>query len=191
MPAFDNRPARPATRVVAGLLWAVAGGLGIGAQFGDVYRDQVGTGSVWIFGLWRQGTVSAGNESLDFAPYGVTALIATVLLLVATVLVFTIRGKWGVAIVGTFGSAMMFDEAVSYGISGLVDRGLGSVGPAWWLILGAGIVAVIGLVVALAERSAAWAAPLPGWPSPPPWPPHQAPHHGGPVQPGPPPPGPY
>jgi hypothetical protein len=157
--------------VVAGLLWGVAGALGIGAQCGDIYRDQVGGagGSQWIVGFWWQGRVDAGSDSIEPSLNGVSALTATIVVLVAAVLALTVRGRLGPLLVGTFGAAMMLDEGVSYLTVGLSQRELDSMGPGWWLIIGAAIVGMAGLVVALTERSAPPVGPPPPWPPPPPW----------------------
>jgi hypothetical protein len=62
---------------------------------------------------------------------------------------------------------MMLDEGVSYATVGLAQRDLDGMGPGWWLIIGAAIVGMAGLVVALTERSAPPVEPQPSWP--PPW----------------------
>jgi hypothetical protein len=174
--------------VAAGLLWAFAAALAVGAQFGEIYREPWGDGSadLLITTFWWSRSIIAGQVFNTLAPAGVSALVASAVLAAASLLVFASRRRWGATVVGALGVGMMLDEAVSYTSAG-IGKGLASLGLGWWLIVGAGVVAVAGFAVALTERTDRSAGPQPiaaPFPSPqPPWPPQQPPIYGAPAQP--------
>jgi hypothetical protein len=131
-PPAPGRPARPAARVAAGLLWAFAAALAVGAQFGDIYRSRV-TWSMGdderIVGFWQSHSILNGEEKLSSPAFGgVSVLVAVAVLAVASLLVFVTRRRWGAVIVGTLGAGMMLDEVVSYVTVGAVQTEL-SLGP--------------------------------------------------------------
>jgi hypothetical protein len=191
-PFAPGRPARPAARVAAGLLWALAAAVAIGAQFGDIYRTRV----TWsrsdqdqmITGFWQSRSIFDGQETIHPAFNGVSVIVAIAALAVASLLVFVTRRRWGAVVVGALGTGMMLDEVVSYATVGATNDESTSLGPGWWLIIGAAVVAVAGFVVALTERGGhsvgpySMTAPFP--PLQPPQPPQHPPTYGPPPQPG-------
>lgn len=172
---------RPAARVAAGLLWAFAAVLALGAQFGAIHTRHLASSDGddrMITGFWQVRTTFNGSETSTLALGGVTVLIATVVLVVASLLVFVTRQRWGAAVVGALGAGMVLNQAVSNVVFVLAVPGLESVGSGWWLIIGAATVALAALTVALTERPDRPAGPYPvGAPFPPP-------DHGAPARPG-------
>jgi hypothetical protein len=175
-------PARPAARVAAGLMWALAAALAIGSQFGDIYRTRVtwsrSDDDVVITGFWQSRSVFNGNEAVEPAFNGASVLVAITALVVASVLVFVTLPRWGALVAGALGAGMMLDEAVSYVTVAVTNDDNTRVGPGWWLIVGAAVMAVAAFVVALTERRGRPVRPHPAAPPypppPPPWPSQQA-----------------
>lgn len=179
--AAAGRPARPAVRIVAGMLWAVAAAFAVGAQFGLLYRQGNPPFEIWF---WWSRLIVFGERTGQDSPSlgGVGVLVATVVLVVAALLVFVTRRRQPAMIMGTFGAGMMLDRWIAYltlVIELAGDRQLVKVGLGWWLLSIAALVAIAGFIVALTEQASQPASPQPTWspvPAPqPPWPP---PHPG-------------
>src|SRR5688500_11483647 len=79
---------RPATRLTAGLLWLVAAGLGVGATFGDILRQDFSPEAGFVTGFWTQASIENGVEvGRETSYYGVEVVIAAAFLLLASLLV--------------------------------------------------------------------------------------------------------
>ena len=177
--------------MAAGLLWAVAAALAAGAQFGTVYTRRLtasGGDDRLISGFWQVRTTFNGTETTSLAVGGVTVLVATVVLVVASLLVFVTRQRWGAVVVGALGAGMVLNEALSSVVFALAVPDLESVGLGWCLIIGSAAASAAGFTVALTERAERWAGPhtagAPFPPQQPPWPPQQPPAYGAPARPG-------
>jgi hypothetical protein len=188
------RPARPAVRVVAGLLWAFAAVLAVGAQYADIYSRRItwspNTQDHAVVGLWQSRFITSQQEVSTPAFDGVPVLVAIAVLAVASLLVFVTRRRWGAVAVGALGAGMILDQAASYVTIAVTDEAFAGLRPGWWLIIGAATVAIAGFAVALTERAGEPAGPYPTaapFPQPQPHWPHQAPTYGPPAPSGPPP----
>ncbi len=184
------RPKRPAVRLVAGVLWLVAAGLGAAALFGNIYTRTFGDPpGEFVTGFWTQVIRSDGKEtpSSPTIAYGIGVAVGAAIVLLAAIVVFASVRRWAGVVAGTFGTAVLATEALvwmqdtganSPGMTTKIELGL-------WLLTGAAAVGLIALVVALTERTRppAW-PPLPPPPPPRPqprWEP-QTPRYGVPVQ---------
>jgi hypothetical protein len=191
-PMQPVRPKRPVPRLVGGLLWLVAAGMAVGGTFSDLFSRTTPSGQSTAFiGFWEQ-TITSGQRTQEGPTvyYGIPVVAAAVFLVVAfLVALFTVR-RWAAIVAGTFGTAMLLTAALHWFLVMAVDQpgdGGYSIELGLWLVTGATLVALIGLVVALAERAIPvfrpmYAPPLPPLPPPPPrWEP-QTPRYGVPVQ---------
>ncbi|CAM3500251.1 hypothetical protein KIPE111705_11370 [Kibdelosporangium persicum] len=145
---------RPVSRLTAGLLWLVAAGLGVGATFGDILVQDFGEGSSFRTGFWTQGPIQDGRQVEDQAAYyGVEIVIAAAFLLLAFLLVLLSRRRWAPVVAGTFGSGMYLASALTWTVTLPSAAGEPSPKLGLWLFIGAAVLALIGLGVALAERA--------------------------------------
>lgn len=185
------RPKRPASRLVGGLLWLVAAGVAVGGTFSDLFSRTTPSGqSTAAIGFWEQ-TLTTGQRTQEGPSvyYGVPVVAAAAFLVVAfLVALFTVR-RWAAIVAGTFGTAMLLTAALHWFLVMAVDQpgdGGYSIELGLWLVTGATLVALVGLVVALAERAIPvfrpmYAPPPPPPPPPPRWEP-QTPRYGIPIQ---------
>lgn len=190
-PVPPRRPKRPVTRLVAGLLWLVAGALAGGATVFDLYLVRQPRGIEQVTGFWSQsvtsnGRVIPGGQVL----YGVSLVLGAALVLVGALLALASRQRWPGVVVGAFGAGALLDDTVRWVIVFVSSRPAEVVlSPrlGFWLAAAAAVVAVVGLVVALAPvRPAGYPPQPPPPPQPPRWEP-QTPRFGIPVQQPPPP----
>jgi outer membrane biosynthesis protein TonB len=194
-PPPPPRPPKPASRLVAGVLWLIAAGTAGGATFADLYHASLGRNTTVIVGFWHQVAIQNGREIPNgTVDYGVAVIVAAVVLLLAVLLVFTSARRWLSAVPGIFGTGMLFALSLNWILIVLsAPAGSGvSLQLGMWLLFGATLIALVGLVVALAERVRPF-QPRPYMPGPPPPPPPprrwepETPRYGVPVQQPPPP----
>lgn len=162
---------RPASRLTAGLLWLVAAGLGVGATFTDILIQDFGEGSSFRTGFWTQGPIQDGREQESQAAYyGVEIVVAAAFLLLALLLVLLSQRRWAPVVAGTFGTGMYTASALTWTVT--LPSAAGEPQPqlGLWLFVGAAVIALIGLGVALAERARPVMQPPPRF-MPPPGPP--------------------
>jgi hypothetical protein len=179
-PTPPRRPPRPAGHLAAGVFWLVAAGLAVGALFGDIDVQQA-TSSVQVYlGFWTQRVAGEGsNNSTASLLLGVTVIVGAVALAGAGLLAFASRRKWVPVVAGTLGTGLIVNEALGWAVRPLTPTLHISVLLGWWLIVAAGLVAVIGFVISLVARPARRYAPPP--PPPQRWEP-PTPRYGVPVQ---------
>lgn len=145
---------RPVSRLTAGLLWLVAAGLGVGATFGDILIQQFTEDAGFRTGFWTQASIQEGKEvDPQAAYYGVEIVVAAAFLLLAFVLVLTTQRRWAPVVAGTFGSGMFLASALTWTVTLPSAAGEPSPQLGLWLFVGAAVIALIGLGVALAERA--------------------------------------
>jgi hypothetical protein len=195
------QPRASAMPVVAAVALLAAAALALGGTFGTLYVRELGrppiTGS-FTRTAWVQVTATGPQNVLEGSvPVGIPLVVGVVLAAVAALmLVLTRRSAAGPGpgrLVGMMaagllvgGVAVIWTEVAAAG-SSTVGAGLEQrfeFGAGAWLLLSAGVVAVvaIGLLLVPPRPSAypppAWQGPPPppppGWPAPPPWngPPH-------------------
>jgi hypothetical protein len=165
-----------------------AAALAVGATFLDLYVQEIegASNTQFIDGFWKIRTLVDGNEvSSGSLLLGVSVIVAAAVLVLAVLFAFVSTRRWLVVVTGAFGTGMLLNDALGWvlsvasGDSQVVTLKLG-----FWLVVAAGVAALAGLAIALAERTRPvqlrpYAPPPP--PPPPRWEP-QTPRYGIPVQ---------
>ncbi|MET0237278.1 MAG: hypothetical protein ABW224_21690 [Kibdelosporangium sp.] len=167
-----QRPKRPASRLVAGLLWLAAAGLAVGATFANIMIYSFGGGeSLFVVGFWRQyGLTVEGENSPGTIYYGASEVAGAAFLLLATLLVFLSARRWAAVIAGAFGTGMLVTAVLTWFLTALstqanttiiVESGL-------WILAGATGAALLAFLVSLFERTQPAEQPQPQYVAPPP-----------------------
>jgi hypothetical protein len=152
-----HRPKRPASRLVAGLLWLIAAGLAVGATFADIVIYQFASdGSLFVVGFWRQyGLTADGQEnSPGTIYYGASEVAGAAFLLLATLLVFLSARRWAAAVAGALGAGMLVTAALTWFLTALSQQANTTmyIQSGLWVLAAATGVALLALLVSLFER---------------------------------------
>ncbi|MBP2324145.1 outer membrane biosynthesis protein TonB [Kibdelosporangium banguiense] len=161
-----HRPKRPASRLVAGLLWLAAAGLAVGATFTNIVIYEFGGGtSLFVVGFWRQyGLDSAGQVSTPGTIYyGASEVAGAAFLLLATLLVFLSARRWAAVVGGALGTGMLVTATLTWFLTALSEQvnTKTSIEPGLWYLAGATGVALLAFLVSLLERERPGAQPSP------------------------------
>jgi hypothetical protein len=190
-PVPPRRPKPPVSRLVAGLLWLVAGiTAGVSTLF-DIYLVSQPPRIEQRLGFWGQTVTSSGREIPSAQVlHGVSLVLGAVVVLLGGLLVLVSRRRWAGVVVGTFGAGALLSNAVYLTMGVVASRPnevTFSLRLGFWLMAASAVVAVVALVVVLAPVRPVMYPPQPPPPPPPPrWEP-QTPRFGIPVQQPPPP----
>lgn len=152
-----QQPKRPASRLVAGLLWLSAAGLAVGATFADIVIYQfAGDGSLFVVGFWRQyGLTADGQEnSPGTIYYGASEVAGAALLLLATLLVFLSARRWAAMVAGALGTGMLVTAALTWFLTVLSEQANTTmyIQTGLWVLGSATGVALLAFSVSLFER---------------------------------------
>jgi hypothetical protein len=152
-----HRPKRPASRLVAGLLWLIAAGLAVGATFADIVIYQFAAdGSLFVVGFWRQyGLTADGQEnSPGTIYYGASEVAGGAFLLLATLLVFLSARRWAAVVAGAMGAGMLVTSALTWFLTALSKQANTTmyIQSGLWVLAGATGVALLAFLVSLFER---------------------------------------
>jgi hypothetical protein len=155
-----HRPKRPASRLVAGLLWLIAAGLSVGATFADIVIYQFARdGSLFVVGFWRQyGLTADGQEnSPGTIYYGASEVAGSAFLLLATLLVFLSARRWAAVVAGALGTGMLVTSALTWFLTALSEQANTTmyIQSGLWVLAGATGVALLAFLVSLLERERA------------------------------------
>lgn len=152
-----NRPKRPASRLVAGLLWLIAAGLSVGATFANiVIYEFSGGASLFVVGFWRQyGLTADGQEnSPGTIYYGASEVAGSAFLLLATLLVFLSARRWAAVVAGALGTGMLVTSALTWFLTALSEQANTTmyIQSGLWVLASATGVALLAFLVSLLER---------------------------------------
>jgi hypothetical protein len=152
-----QRPKRPASRLVAGLLWLVAAGLAVGATFANIVIYQFANGgSLFVVGFWRQyGLTADGQENTPGTIYyGASQVAGAAFLLLATLLVFLSVRRWAAVVAGALGTGMLVTSALTWFLTALSEQANTTmyIQSGLWLLASAVGVALLAFLVSLLER---------------------------------------
>jgi hypothetical protein len=151
-----KRTKRPASRLVAGLLWLVAAGTAVAATFANIVIYVFSGGeSIFVVGFWRQyGLTVAGENSPGSIYYGAAEVSAAALLLLATLLAFLSARRWAAIAAGAFGTGMLVTSTLTWFLTALSGQAgnTTTIEPGLWTLTGATGVALVAFLVALTER---------------------------------------
>jgi hypothetical protein len=152
-----HRPKRPASRLVAGLLWLIAAGLSVGATFADIVIYQfAGDASLFVVGFWRQyGLTADGQEnSPGTIYYGASEVAGSAFLLLATLLVFLSARRWAAVIAGALGTGMLVTSVLTWFLTALSEQANTTmyIQSGLWVLAAATGVALLAFLVSLLER---------------------------------------
>ncbi|ALG12751.1 hypothetical protein [Kibdelosporangium phytohabitans] len=178
MTDISRPPARRSpVRLVSGLLWLVAAGLGIGSTFPVVFTRYFQSGFRIDTAYWQTRTEGLNDEPIVGTTYlGVPVVLAAVVLVGACLVALLSTRRWGAIVAGTFGTGILVDSALTWWFGMATpesedDQSRIEVGTGLVLITVATVVALAALVLALAERARPQYAPAPYY-----QPPHQPTH---------------
>ncbi|ONI70664.1 hypothetical protein ALI144C_49530 [Actinosynnema sp. ALI-1.44] len=168
MTDFSPPPARRSPlRLVSGVLWLVAAGLGVGSTFPVVYSRLYQRDFRFDSGYWQSRTDGPNDEPVVTTTYfGVPVILAAVLLVVACLVALLSARRWGAIVSGAFGTGVLVDSTLTWYVGMITpessdDPTRVEVGTGLILVTAATVIALFALVLALAERVRPVHAPPP------------------------------
>nr|CEL17021.1 hypothetical protein [Kibdelosporangium sp. MJ126-NF4] len=168
------RVQRSPLRLIAGLLWLVAAGLGVGSTFADVLHRSYDQDFRLETGYWETRSAPAEAEAtVQTTYYGIPVILAAVLMVLAFLVVLLTTRRWGAIVAGAFGTGVLLDSALTWYL-GLAttgtaedDRSQTELKAGLILVTVAAVVALFALLLALLERTRPVYAPVPHYGPPP------------------------
>ena len=149
-----QRTRRPASKLVAGLLWLVAAGTAVTATFSNIVFHVADDGeSIVVVGFWRQYRLTlAGEDSPGSIYYGAAEVSAAALLLLAVLLTFLSTRRWAAVAAGGFGTGMLVTSTLTWSLTALSTQAgsTTAIQPGLWTLAVATAVALAAFLVSLA-----------------------------------------